>query len=158
MRYLVSGVAAAAMMTGLASAQDGAANYKKSCASCHETGTDRAPSRESLREMAPERALAATETGPMISMATRYPAADRGAIAEYITGKSFSQTLVTTPPAKATCAPGTDGDFAAQIAGPRWNGWGDNTLNTRYQDAASAGLAPGDVSRLKVKWAFGFPG
>ena len=44
------------------------------------------------------------------------------------------------------------------LAGPRWNAWGVNTSNTRYQDAAGAGLSAADVPRLRVKWAFGFPG
>ena len=42
--------------------------------------------------------------------------------------------------------------------GPAWNGWGDNTTNTRYQDGAAAGFTAAQVPRLKVKWAFGFPG
>src|SRR5262249_5489188 len=29
---------------------------------------------------------------------------------------------------------------------------------TRFQDASAAGLTAPDVSRLKLKWAFGFPG
>src|SRR6185295_11746989 len=29
---------------------------------------------------------------------------------------------------------------------------------TRFQDVAPAGIAAADVARLKVKWAFGFPG
>jgi polyvinyl alcohol dehydrogenase (cytochrome) len=33
-----------------------------------------------------------------------------------------------------------------------------NTSNTRYQDAAMAGLTAADIPRLQVKWAFGFPG
>ncbi|HXP83196.1 MAG TPA: PQQ-binding-like beta-propeller repeat protein [Bryobacteraceae bacterium] len=136
----------------------GEANYKRSCATCHDTGTDRAPSRDAFREMTPERVLAALETGPMISMANRYSAADRRAIAEYVTGKKFSQALDTAPPAKAMCAPGTGGDFAGAISGPQWNGWGVNTLNTRFQDSAAAGLTADQLSRLKVKWAFGFPG
>ena len=43
-------------------------------------------------------------------------------------------------------------------SGAVWNGWGVNTSNTRFQDAATAGLAAADVPRLKLKWAFGFPG
>ena len=43
-------------------------------------------------------------------------------------------------------------------AGPRWTGWGQNTNNTRFQDAAGAGLTAGDVPKLKLKWAFAFPG
>jgi polyvinyl alcohol dehydrogenase (cytochrome) len=141
----------------------GEANYKRSCATCHDTGTDRAPSRDAFREMTPERVLAALETGPMISMANRYSAADRRAIAEYVTGKKFSQALDTAPPAKAMCAPasspsGSAGDFASAMSGPQWNGWGVNTLNTRFQDSAAAGLTVDQLSRLKVKWAFGFPG
>ena len=43
-------------------------------------------------------------------------------------------------------------------SGPRWNGWGVNDNNTRFQEAAMAGLTAADVPRLKLKWAFGFPG
>jgi polyvinyl alcohol dehydrogenase (cytochrome) len=42
--------------------------------------------------------------------------------------------------------------------GPAWLGWGGNLSNTRFQDSAGAGLTAADVPRLKVKWAFGFPG
>ena len=37
-----------------------------------------------------------------------------------------------------------------------WNGWGVESTNSRYQP--EPGLAPADVPKLKVKWAFGFPG
>lgn len=152
------------ILAGLAAAQTpsavpGEATYKRSCASCHDTGTDRAPSRDAFREMTPERVLAALETGPMISMANRYSAADRRAIAEFVTGKKFSETFSTAPPAKAMCSPnGAAGEFAASLSAPQWNGWGVNTLNTRFQDSAAAGLSADQVARLKVKWAFGFPG
>jgi polyvinyl alcohol dehydrogenase (cytochrome) len=53
------------------------------------------------------------------------------------------------------CPPGAN-DFS--LTGPAWNGWGDNTSNTRFQDAAAAGLTADQVPRLKLKWAFGFPG
>jgi polyvinyl alcohol dehydrogenase (cytochrome) len=52
----------------------------------------------------------------------------------------------------------TPGEFANPLNGPLWNGWGVNTQNTRYQDRAAAGLTTADVAKLKVKWAFGFPG
>jgi len=41
-------------------------------------------------------------------------------------------------------------------AGPAWNGWGGGVSNSRFQ--ADAGIAPGQVPRLQLKWAFGFPG
>ncbi len=47
------------------------------------------------------------------------------------------------------------GDIAAK---PSWNGWGAGLTNTRFQPAAAAQLEAGQVPRLKLKWAFGFPG
>src|SRR5579862_5185047 len=88
----------------LLSAQDGAAIYQRSCAPCHDGGADRAPSHEALHAMSAERVLAAMESGPMISMANRQSAAGRRAIAEFITGKSFSHPLDTAPAAGAICA------------------------------------------------------
>ena len=41
---------------------------------------------------------------------------------------------------------------------PSWNGWGAGITNARFQDAAGAQIAADQVSRLKLKWAFGFPG
>ncbi len=45
----------------------------------------------------------------------------------------------------------------APVRGPAWNGWAD-AANTRFQDAKAAGLTAQSASRLKLKWAFGFPG
>jgi len=121
----------------IVAAQDGAAGYKQNCASCHDGGNDRAPGRDALRGMTPERVLAAMESGPMISMASRLKAQDRRAVAEYLTGKSFSQPLETAPPSKAMCRASAS---AFALSGPAWNGWGVNTNNTRFQDASTAGL------------------
>lgn len=41
-------------------------------------------------------------------------------------------------------------------SGPSWNGWGADLSNTRYQPAAQIPAA--GISKLKLKWAFGFPG
>src|SRR5437762_1248204 len=38
-----------------------------------------------------------------------------------------------------------------------WDGWAD-AANTRFQPAAAAGLTSQTTPKLKVKWAFGFPG
>jgi polyvinyl alcohol dehydrogenase (cytochrome) len=138
------------------SAPDGAALYQRHCSSCHDNGAARAPDREALRSMVPQRVLDALETGQMISMATGRSAAERRAIAEFVTGQSFADALPTTPAARAMCAGSPSGWSPA--AGAVWNGWGVNTANTRFQDAAMAGLSAADVPRLKLKWAFGFPG
>jgi polyvinyl alcohol dehydrogenase (cytochrome) len=137
-------------------AQDGQTLYKQLCASCHDTGVGRAPARDVLQAMTPERVLTALESGAMLSMASGRTGVERRAIAEFITGKAFAAPLSTTPPPEAMCR--AAGEFAEPLAGPVWNGWGVNTRNTRYQDAAMAGLSAADVPKLKVKWAFGFPG
>ena len=147
MRIALVCVAAA----GLLPAQDGSTLYDRTCASCHNGGNDRAPSRDALRSMSADRVLAAMETGPMISMAVRLSTADRRAIAEFVSGKPIGQPLVTTPPAKAMCA----GEIFTPAAAS-WTGWGADASNTRFQP--TPGIAAADVPRLKVKWAFAFPG
>src|SRR5262245_8831802 len=47
------------------------------------------------------------------------------------------------------------GDLAAQ---PSWNGWGAGITNARFQDTKSANLTAEQAPKLKLKWAFGFPG
>jgi polyvinyl alcohol dehydrogenase (cytochrome) len=138
-------------------AEDGPTLYAQLCASCHDAGLDRAPNREALKAMTPERVLTALEKGVMLSMAAGRTGVERRAIVEFVTGKPFAQPLSMTPPPQAMCRTAA-GDFADPLSGPRWNGWGVNTANTRYQETAQAGLTSADVSRLKLKWAFGFPG
>ena len=133
--------------------QDGSSLYDRTCASCHNGGNDRAPGRDALRSMSADRVLAAMETGPMISMAVRLTTADRRAIAEFVSGKPIGQPLVTKPSANAMCV-ASKASFA--LAGASWTGWGENTNNTRFQSAA--GINAAQVPRLKVKWAFAFPG
>jgi len=51
---------------------------------------------------------------------------------------------------------------AAQAAvfpsGPSWNGWGPDASNARFQPEQAAQIPAVQVPRLKLKWAFGFPG
>jgi hypothetical protein len=75
-------------------------------------------------------------------------------IAEFLTGKTFATALSTTPAPRAMCTP-RNAAFDPG-ANPTWSGWGKNTSNTRYQD--TPGLAATDVPKLKLKWAFAFPG
>src|SRR5207245_5156890 len=51
------------------------------------------------------------------------------------------------------------GAVYAHVAGSaELNGWGVTITNTRFQPASAAGLTAADVPRLKLKWAFGYPG
>jgi polyvinyl alcohol dehydrogenase (cytochrome) len=163
MRYLILSATVLATLTWASAAParaqqapNGAALYRENCASCHDAGADRAPSRDSLQAMSPEAVLAAMESGLMVTMASRIGTIERRAVAEFITGKPFSAPLSLKPSPQAMCA-GAPGAFNAS-SGPLWNGWGQNDANSRFQDSAAAGIAAADVGRLKVKWAFGFPG
>ncbi|HKF66689.1 MAG TPA: PQQ-binding-like beta-propeller repeat protein [Vicinamibacterales bacterium] len=138
-------------------AQDGPSVYRAACASCHDAGIDKAPTRATLMTMTPERVLASLESGSMISMTAARSASERRAVAEFVTGKSFKQPLVTRPAPQTMCTAAPQNAPANPLGGPSWNGWGVTSANTRFQDAA-AGLTASSVPRLKVKWAFGFPG
>jgi polyvinyl alcohol dehydrogenase (cytochrome) len=140
-----------------AAADDGPTLYKQLCATCHDTGVGRAPAKDVLQAMTPERVLTAMESGAMLSMAAGRTGVERRAIAEFVTGKTFSEAFSTTPSPQAMCK-ASAGEFANPLTGPAWNGWGANTQNTRYQNDKTAGLTAGDVPKLKLKWAFGFPG
>jgi polyvinyl alcohol dehydrogenase (cytochrome) len=130
--------------------------YQRNCAQCHDAGINRAPQRDAFLSMSPERVLAAMETGAMVTMANNRTAAERRAIAEFLTGKKFGSALNTTPSAAAMCR--LQNQSFDPAAGPRWTAWGSNSNNTRFQDAAAARLTAADIPRLKLKWAFAFPG
>jgi polyvinyl alcohol dehydrogenase (cytochrome) len=66
---------------------------------------------------------------------------------------SSAPGIAQTPSNLCAQSPGL-GDWSVK---PLWNGWGGLT-NARFQDAAGAQLTPEQVGRLKLKWAFGFPG
>src|SRR6187549_1719856 len=142
---LTSAGTAAAQAPAPARAPDGAELYKRACAQCHDAGVGRAPTREQFRAMLPDRVLSAMETGGMVTMANGRSAAERRAIAEFLTGKTFATALSTTPAPRAMCTP-RNAPFAPG-SGPAWSGWGQNTSNTRYQSAA--GLTAADVPKLK---------
>jgi polyvinyl alcohol dehydrogenase (cytochrome) len=140
-------------------APDGNALFQRTCAQCHMGGVNRAPDMDVLRAMSADRVLAAMETGPMISMATGRSAADRRAIAEAATGKKLRNSLDVTPLPKAMCAGAAATAAFNPANGSSWSGWGGAGLaNARFQSASAAGLTAADVPKLKLKWAFGFPG
>src|ERR1700746_3311384 len=59
--------------------------------------------------------------------------------------------------ASAACASRPFG-FGEALDGPRWNGWGADFNNSRFQPAGMARLTPEQGPKLQLQWAFGFPG
>ncbi|MES2627185.1 MAG: PQQ-binding-like beta-propeller repeat protein [Pseudomonadota bacterium] len=161
---LLVGAMLALGMANELSAQTGQALYTQLCATCHEGANERAPRLEVLRQLSPEQVLNTLEAGSMITMAAHRSSLDHRAIAEYVTGKSFGTALVTTPGTAAMCA---DNSATAAWANPAdrdvlranaWSGWGVSPDNSRFAGSDVAGLTAADVPKLKVKWAFAFPG
>ena len=158
-------------LVSVVAAQDGATVYKKYCAACHDSGAERAPNREALRQMPPERILLSLESGVMVIHGSFRTGGERRALAEFLSGKRFGEAVSTRLPGSARCSeaggnssgaggslPGAVGIFDVAPGEPGWNGWGVDLSNTRFQPAAMAELTAAQVPRLKLKWAFGFAG
>jgi polyvinyl alcohol dehydrogenase (cytochrome) len=138
-----------ATVVATAAAPDGGDLYAKHCASCHEVIALAAQNRALLKNLTPEFIVRSLANGTMHAQGARLPAADRAAIAEYLTAKPFH--AVDTGAGRCAAAP------SPNFAGFRWNGWGADLDNSRFQPAAAAGLTAGQVPSLKMKWAFGYP-
>ena len=60
--------------------------------------------------------------------------------------------------ATSGACPSNAAAFTDPLSKPHWNGWGVDPTQHRFQPADMARLSASDVARLKLKWAFGFPG
>lgn len=139
-----------------AAARSGAAVYATDCAACHSSGAAHAPSRATLAGLPNGAIVRALETGVMRVVGNfKLNGPERMAVAEYLTGKALDPSWNTQTVHGCAPAPPSTGEL---FAGPHWNGWGNGPHNQRFQDAAQARLAPAEVGRLELQWAFAFPG
>jgi polyvinyl alcohol dehydrogenase (cytochrome) len=132
----------------------GADVYQSRCALCHEHPQGRIPNRTGITiTKSAEHVLRALTSGVMSQIGATLSADERKAVAAYLIGRM----------------PGTAADVDVnanrcqksppplRLAGSNWNGWsGYGTSNLRYQPYP--GLVAADVPKLKVKWAFAYPG
>jgi polyvinyl alcohol dehydrogenase (cytochrome) len=83
--------------------------------------------------------------------------AAKRAISEYLTGAKLNLAQFADAKQMQNRCSGSSrlGDPGS---GAAWNGWGVDSSNTRFQSDKTAGLTAAQVPRLKLKWAFGFPG
>ena len=133
-----------------AAAPDGGAIYRRSCAACHESGQNRAPSREALRRLSAEAILASLERGTMAYVGKALPAGHAAAVASFL-GRG-TERLATK--ATGMCP---DSPWSPPFEGPRWIGWSPDVQNSRFQPAEFARLDARSVPRLRLLWAFGLP-
>ncbi|HKW54894.1 MAG TPA: PQQ-binding-like beta-propeller repeat protein [Stellaceae bacterium] len=133
----------------------GGALYRERCAQCHSGGVERAPDAAALSRMSPERIRAALTNGSMSAQGHGLTAAQLDAMSRFL-GRGV--TAQNAAPGDAMCPAAAAAPPADPFAEPHWNGWGLSLSQHRFQPAAMARLAAEDVPRLKLKWAFGFPG
>ena len=139
------------------------------CANCHKdpstaagASAEGAPDWPTVRRMTPETILQALTKGAMRVHAEDVTDDVKRAMAEYISGRKLAPLdagSARNMPNQCRIQPASAEASAAAFnpsAGPSWNGWSPDATNRRFQ--AAPGLAAGDVPRLTLKWAFGFPG
>ena len=137
---------------------DGETLYDRHCASCHEaTAQTRAPDRSVLRALSPERIMNVLEGGSMALLGLQRTPSERRALAGFLSSKAFGSEPIVVPAPSALCEASAR-PWGNPLSAPGWNGWGVTPANTRFQDSVAAGLSASEVPRLKLKWAFGFPG
>ena len=132
--------------------------FQQRCMGCHgNPNVERAPLPAAIREMGPERIYDALTNGVMKGQGEALSDDQRRMIATFMGGRP----LGTAEQGGAELMPNrclSNPPLERTASAPSWTGWGVNASNTRYQTARAAGLTPGQVRRLKLKWAFGYPG
>ncbi|MDE2304809.1 MAG: PQQ-binding-like beta-propeller repeat protein, partial [Gammaproteobacteria bacterium] len=131
----------------------GAAVYHQICSKCHEGQAPKAPARAIVGMMTPEAIYRALTVGIMREQAKSVSDADKRSVAEYLTGTKFG---AATEPAAPRCS-GAAAQFDLARS-PAVYGWGQELDNDHFVPASVAGLSSADVPRLKLKWAFVYPG
>lgn len=123
------------------------------CAACHEgAGMEKAPNRQFLEMMDPHAIVAALTTGVMRDQGSALKPVEREQIAEFLARTNLATHRAASAPVQCK---GAAASFD-QTRPPAQAGWGYDT--SRLVPAAAAGLTRDDVSRLRLKWAFAFPG
>jgi polyvinyl alcohol dehydrogenase (cytochrome) len=131
--------------------QQGEPLYAARCAMCHDAGVARATNRDGLKRLSPDIIRQTLSTGSMSTQAQGLSAAQIDSLARML-GSAVTATAAST----GACT--TNAPFTDALDRPRWNGWGVTPAQHRFQPAPMAQLTANQVPRLKVKWAFGFPG
>ena len=156
MPRIAAGLLIATWLSVPAAAQtpEGEQLFRTRCASCHTGEPDsRAPGPEALRLRTPQAVLESLVNGAMRVQGSQMSGPERRAVAEYVTGKIVEGDVAGV--GKGRCA--KEAAFPTPAITPMWSGWSPTITNTRFQREDQAGLTSRDVTRLRLRWAFGFP-
>lgn len=161
-------VPAAAAAAQAGATPDGEVLYKARCAACHDVPGDRVPSREVMSKNPASFILGTLTNGAMAPMAAGLSTAEKSAIARTVSKIPDEPKAMADIDPKLIWGDGVDGTplDAPKCATPpkpvdlraraQWNGWSPTKDNARFQ--REPGLKAADVPRLKLKWAFQYPG
>jgi polyvinyl alcohol dehydrogenase (cytochrome) len=140
-----------------AGTETGIGTFQQHCMGCHgNPNVPQAPSPDAVRQMSPERIYDALTTGVMKPQGDSLTEDQRKMLATFLSGRplgSMKEGDAKDMPNHCASNP----PLADPAAGPSWNGWSPDLVNTRFQDAKGAGLTADQVPQLKLKWAFGYP-
>ncbi len=148
MRYVcLFAFLAASLLRG----QDGAAIYQQRCVSCHNSPAPRVPSLSTIRAMSGEAIYQALTRGVMKTQAAGLSTAELFALIRYIAPTGAAHPVAANGPTR-TCK--SQPAFSMGPTTHGWNGWSTTITNSRFQNAAAAGLSAADLRSVKLKWAF----
>ncbi|HKV05372.1 MAG TPA: PQQ-binding-like beta-propeller repeat protein [Candidatus Acidoferrales bacterium] len=140
-----------------AGTETGIATFQQRCMGCHgNPNVPQAPSPDAVRQMSPERIYEALTTGVMKPQGDSLTDDQKRMLATFLSGRplgSLQQGDAKDMPNHCASNP----PLANPAAGPSWNGWSPDIVNSRFQNAKAAGLKADEVPHLKLKWAFGYP-
>lgn len=149
--FVAAGATAAATVVDRESLP-GAITYHARCAQCHDRAVYKAPAKSFLQFMAPDAIYSALAAGVMQVQAAQLTEAEKHAVANYLGDADLASAATVVPaPSCGTPLP-TAGDQ------PRLDGWGVDLANSHAIPTSVARLPVAMIPRLKVKWAFAYPG
>ena len=127
--------------------------YATVCAKCHEGGVPRAPHSVEFQMLGSAAILKALQSGVMQTQGAALSDGERRSVAEFLGGATLQST--DAHPIKRCDTSHARFDFGNP---PPLSGWGMTLDNSRAATAAAAGIDATAVPRLKLKWAFAYPG
>ncbi len=137
--------------------ESGIATFQQRCMSCHgNPNVPQAPAPDAIRQMTPEKIYEALTTGTMKPEGDELTEDQRKMLATFLSGRplgSLKAGDAKDMPNHCESNP----PMSDPSKRPDWNGWSPDVINSRFQDTKDAGLTPGQVPQLKLKWAFGYP-
>jgi polyvinyl alcohol dehydrogenase (cytochrome) len=110
-----------------------------------------------MAAMPPEAILGTLHLG-LMSMVATLTDAEKTAVASWLVGSPVNPFRLPEPPKPQGMCGAPPEHPPDLLTGQTWNGWSGGLTNSRFQSAEMAGLTEQQIPRLKLKWAFGFPG